>query len=335
MLRRDTVLAARVAELTVSLRLDPYVPAYEGDIPDERLRLFFTCAHPALPLDAQTALTLRYLGGLRTAEVARAFLVPVPTMAQRILRAKAKIRDARIPFLVPTDLASRLPAVLRVVYLVFTEGYVASEGPDLLRVDLADEAIRLARILHRLLPAEREVAGLLALMLLVDARRDARTAPDGTPVLLADQDRRRWSTDKVDEGQALVLTALGPRPGPYAVQAAIASLHCATEVDWPQVVALYDVLFTIEPSPLVLLNRAVAVAMRDGPAAGLALLDELAADERLAGYHLLPAARADLLRRLDRPSEALAAYRAARALATNGAEQAFLDARIALVTRGV
>jgi RNA polymerase sigma-70 factor (ECF subfamily) len=342
-LRRDKAYAARLAVLQAEADRDqPVVEAADDDdVPDERLRLFFTCCHPALPLDAQVALTLRCLAGLSTPEVARAFLVPAATMAQRIVRAKRKIKGARIPFRVPEapELPTRLPGVLRVVYVIFTEGYAASEGPELMRADLADEAIRLARILHRLLPREREVAGLLALLLLVDARRAARTGPDGQLVLLEEQDRSLWDRGSIEEGRRLVVDALsGGRPGPYALQAAIAAVHDeaadVTTTDWPQVVALYDVLAGVAPSPVVALNRAVAVAMRDGPAAGLELLDALAADERLRGYHLLPAARADLLRRLGRRAEAAEAYREALALVGNEPERAYLARRLAEVKGG-
>lgn len=342
-LRRDKAYAERIAVLRAEAERDGPAaePAEDGDVPDERLRLFFTCCHPALPLDAQVALTLRCLAGLSTPEVARAFLVPAATMAQRIVRAKRKIKGARIPFRVPEadELPARLPGVLRVVYAIFTEGYAASAGPEMVRGDLADEAIRLARILHRLLPMQREVAGLLALMLLVDARREARTGPDGQLVLLAEQDRSRWDRAFIEEGRSLVVTALrGGRPGPYALQAAIAAVHdeaadLAT-TDWPQVVALYDVLADVAPSPVVALNRAVAVAMRDGPAAGLELLDQLATDERLRGYHLLPAARADLLRRLGRREEAAAAYEEALTLVGNAAERAYLVRRLEEVGDG-
>ncbi|MFH7340882.1 RNA polymerase sigma factor [Streptomyces sp. KHY 26] len=338
-IRRDRAYAERLAALQVeSDRAAPTVPpeAGFGDIPDERLQLFFTCCHPALSAEARAALTLRFLAGLTTSEVARAFLVPTATMAQRIVRAKRKIRTARIPFRVPgpDELPARLPSVLRVVYLVFTEGYAASSGGDLMRPDLAEEAIRLARILHRLLPGEREVTGLLALLLLTDARRAARTDAAGGQVLLEDQDRALWDADLIAEGQRLVVPALtGPGVGPYAVQAAIAALHDeATDfetTDWPQITALYDVLFQIDPSPLIALNRAVAIAMRDGPQAGLPLLDALADTEELRGYHLLPAARADLLRRLGRTTEAAAAYRAALDLASNEPERATLIRRLA------
>ncbi|AVT31374.1 RNA polymerase subunit sigma-24 [Plantactinospora sp. BC1] len=339
-LRRDRAYAARLAVLRAeAIRDGPAAPdpTDGGDLPDERLALFFTCCHPALPGETQIALTLRCLAGLTTAEVARAFLVPVPTMAQRIGRAKQKIRAARIPFRVPdaAELPARLPRVLRVIYLIFTEGYAASSGPQLVRADLADEAIRLARLLHRLLPRQPEVTGLLALLLLVDARRAARCTAEGDLVLLDEQDRTLWDRDRIEEGRRLVPDALTNRPGPYAVQAAIAALHGeAADVagtDWPQVVALYDVLARLAPSPLVELNRAVAIALRDGPAAGLRLLDALDAQGRLAGYHLLPAARADLLRRLGRAGEAAAAYRRALDLVGNEPERAFLRRRLAEV----
>jgi RNA polymerase sigma-70 factor (ECF subfamily) len=341
-LRRDKVLAAKLALLQVEAdRREAPRPAPEpawGDVddePDERLRLFFTCCHPALAVEAQTALTLCCLAGLTTPEAARAFLVPTATMAQRLVRAKRKIRQARIPFRVPDagELPARLPGVLRVVYLIFTEGYAATSGAALVRGDLADEAIRLGRILRRLLPDEREVAGLLALMLLIDARRPARVDSRGRLVLLDEQDRSRWNVDKISEGRRLVVRALsGGPPGSYALQAAIAAVHdeaaTVATTDWPQIVALYDVLRTVAPSPLVELNRAIAVAMVDGPAAGLALLDALAGDPRLAGYHLLPAARADLLRRLGRRDEAAKAYRQALQLVGNEPEREFLRRRL-------
>ncbi len=334
--RRDRALAARIALLQVEAdRAEAAAPVEPDDVPDERLRLFFTCCHPALAVEAQLALTLRCLAGLTTPEVARALLLPPATAAQRIVRAKKKIRDARIPFRVPgaDELPARLPAVLRVVYLVFTEGYAPSAGEAAVRPDLAAEAVRLGRLLHRLLPDEPEVAGLLALMLLVDARRAARAGDE--VVLLDEQDRSRWDAAAIAEGRALVVRAL-PGRGPYAVQAAIAALHCdAASVgttDWPQVVALYDVLLRIAPSPVVALNRAVAVAKRDGPAAGLALLEALDGERALRGHHLLPAARADLLRRLGRYPEAADAYRRALELAGSGPERRFLARRLAEVS---
>ncbi|GAA2889335.1 RNA polymerase sigma factor [Streptosporangium fragile] len=336
-LRRDKTYAARLAVMQVEVeRAAPAPPAdAAGDLPDERLQLFFTCAHPALPAEDRAALTLRCLAGLTTPEVARAFLVPSAAMAKRIVRAKKKIREARIPFRVPgpDELPERLPVVLQVIYSIFTEGYAASSGPDLQRLDLAEEAIRLARILRRLLPAEREVAGLLGLMLSIHARRAARTGPGGELVLLDEQDRGRWDRTMIDEGRGLVPVALtGGPPGPYGVQAAIAALHdeaadLAT-TDWPQIVALYDVLLALAPSPVVALNRAAAVAMRDGPEAGLALLDELAGEPRLRGYHPYPAARADLLHRLGRRHEAAAAYREALDLAGTEPERAHLRRRL-------
>jgi RNA polymerase sigma-70 factor (ECF subfamily) len=336
LLRRRQTYAAKLAVLGVeaqraeSERLD--APAPDPDlIGDDRLRLFFTCCHPALAADARVALTLRYLAGLSTAEVARAFLVPETTMARRLVRAKHKIRDAQIPYRVPSaaELPARLPAVLSVIYVIFTESYAASIGPTLVRPDLADEAVRLARILHDLLPAQREVAGLLALLLLVDARRAARTDEAGDLVLLEDQDRSRWDRTMIDEGRALVVEALrGGSPGPYALQAAIAALHDEAEsaetTDWPQIVGLYDVLRATAPSALVELNRAVAVAMAEGPAAGLALIRELSGSGELDRYHLFHAARARLLDRLGRFEEAAQAYRRALDLAGNEPERAFL-----------
>ena len=337
-LRRDQVYAARLAILQVEADREGAVPAADagGDLPDERLQLFFTCAHPALADEDRGALTLRYLAGLSTPEVARAFLVPPATMAKRITRAKRKIREARIPFRVPgaDELPERLPGVLQVVYSIFNEGYVASSGPHLQRLDLAEEAIRLARILRRLLPAERGVAGLLGLLLLIHARRDARTGPDGELILLDEQDRGRWDRPMIEEGCGLVSVALtGGPPCEYGVQAAIAALHdeaadLAT-TDWPQIVALYDVLLTLAPSPVVALNRAAAIAMRDGPLAGLALLDELADEPLLRGYYPFAVARADLLHRLGRDGEAASAYRQAIELAGTEPERALLRRKLA------
>jgi RNA polymerase sigma-70 factor (ECF subfamily) len=306
------------------------------EIADDRLRLIFTCCHPALPLDGRVALTLRTLGGLTTPEIARAFLVPEPTLAQRLVRAKRKIRDAGIPYRVPPleVLPERLDGVLRVLYLVFNEGYTASSGDALVRRELAAEAIRLARIVVSLLPDEPEAMGLLALMLLHDARRDARVGPAGELVLLDDQDRTRWDAGRIAEGQALVARALTcRRPGSYQVQAAIAALQdeaaTPTETDWAQIASLYRALAVIDPSPVIELNYAVAIAMTDGPATGLALMDGIAADGALAGYPYLHAGRADLLRRLGRWSEASSAYERALALTSNGPERAFLRRRLA------
>ncbi len=306
-------------------------------VEDDRLRLIFTCCHPALRRDAQIALTLRTVCGLTTEEIARAFLTQSPTLAQRIVRAKAKISEARIPYEVPTraDLPPRLDAVLHVIYLVFNEGYSASSGRSLTRHDLSAEAIRLGRLLVELLP-EPEAIGLLALMLLHESRRAARTLPSGELVLLDEQDRSVWDRGQIGEGIALVERALGSRRvGPYTLQAAIAAVHAeaanAGATDWPQIAALYGVLVGIDPSPVVELNRAVAVAMADGIEQGLALLDRI----HLPGYHLLPAARADLLRRLGRYSEAAAGYREALGLVTNEAERRFLERRLVEVTHAV
>lgn len=302
---------------------------------DDRLRLMFTCCHPALAPDAQVALTLREVCGLGTEAIASAFLVPAPTMAQRIVRAKARIREARIPYQVPgpAALPERLDAVLRVVYLVFNEGYAASDGEALTRPDLSDEAIRLGRLLLQLLP-EPEVMGLLALMLLHESRRAARSSDKGELVLLEEQDRSRWNAALIAEGSALVEQALGSRRfGSYTLQAAIAAVHgeapSAAATDWPQIAGLYDLLLRAAPSPVVALNRAVAIAMRDGPAAGLALIDALLASGALADYHLAHAARADLCRRLGRIEEARASYQRALALARQGPERAFLAKRLA------
>jgi RNA polymerase sigma-70 factor (ECF subfamily) len=307
-------------------------PAEESPVDDDRLRLMFTCCHPALGTGARVALTLRLLGGLTTAEIAHAFLVPEPTMAQRLVRAKGKIRDAGIPYRVPgeADLPGRLAAVLAVVYLVFNEGYTASSGDQLARPDLCAEAIRLGRLLARLMPDEPEVTGLLALMLLTESRRAARTGEDGGLVLLADQDRSRWDRALIAEGQALVRRCLRRgQPGPYQIQAAISAVHSdapvAAATDWDQILRLYDQLLAVAPSPVIALNRAVAVAEVEGPAAALAIVDDLA--PRLGGYYLCHAIRADLLRRLGRHADAAAAYQAALALTRNAAERGYLERR--------
>ena len=336
-LRRRARFDANLAE--IAARLDavaPHAAALDDHgLEDDRLRLVFTCCHPALSPDAQVALTLREVCGLTTEEIARAFLTPAPTLAQRIVRAKAKIRDARIPYEVPAaeELVERLDAVLRVIYLVFNEGYSASSGAVVTRGDVAAEAIRLARLLAELLP-EPEVLGVLALMLLQDSRRAARTSPSGDIVVLEDQDRSLWNREAIAEGVALVERALAAgRFGPYALQAAIAALHAESatpaETDWPQIVALYDVLARLDPSPIVELNRAVAIAMRDGPAAGLTLVDAILARGELADYHLAHAARADLCRRLGQVNDARSAYERALALATQAPERRFLERRLA------
>ena len=317
--RRESRRRAKHAEAMVLL-----VPDQRPDpFGDDRLRLIFTCCHPALGRAAQVALTLRLLGGLSTSETARAFLVPESTMAQRIVRAKGKIRDAGIPYRIPSEaeLPDRLPPVLAVVYLIFNEGYAASSGPSLTRDDLCAEAIRLARLLAELMPDEPEVLGLLALLLLIHARRPARTTVDGELIRLADQDRSRWDATLVAEGRAIVrdLVRRG-RPGPYQIQAAINAVHTVAPTDWPAIVHLYDQLLALTPTPVVALHRAVAVAEVSGPEVGLALVHELDLD----GYHLWHAIRADLLRRLGRDTEAAAAYEAAAARTANDAERDFL-----------
>jgi RNA polymerase sigma-70 factor (ECF subfamily) len=348
-IRRGKVLAQktealeREAAVVSELGGGPWgssVPA-DADGIDDRLRLIFTCCHPALAPEARVALTLRTLGGLSTPEIARAFLVPEVTLAQRLVRAKRKIRDAAIPYRVPPIevLPERLDAVLRVLYLVFNEGYSATAGDALVRRELATEAIRLARMLVQLLPDEPEAGGLLALMLLHDARRDARTGGEGELVLLEDQDRTRWDAAAIQEGRSVLEQAIrANRAGPYQVQAAIAALHDAApdaaSTDWPQIAALYGRLAALAPSPVVELNRAVAVAMAEGPAMGLAMLDELASEAALAGYPYFHAARADLLRRLGRLAGAADAYRAALGVTTNDVERAFLEKRLGEVAQG-
>jgi RNA polymerase sigma-70 factor, ECF subfamily len=336
-MRRRARFDASRTELAKQLESSPS-DAEEWDeesVADDRLRLIFTCCHPALPPGAQAAMTLREVCGLTTDEIARAFLTRPSTVAQRIVRAKAKVRDARIPYVVPseTDLPDRLDAVLRVVYLVFNEGYSASSGGSLTRPDLSGEAIRLGRLLVELLP-EPEAVGLLALMLLHDSRRAARTSPTGELILLDDQDRSLWNRDQIAEGASLVKQALSSRRiGPYTIQAAIAAVHAealdAAATDWARIVGLYDVLVQADPSPVVELNRAVAVAMRDGPLAGLELVDAILARGDLENYHLAHAARADLCRRLGRTAEASASYERALGLTKQEPERRFLERRLA------
>ncbi|MFN7995802.1 MAG: RNA polymerase sigma factor [Bryobacteraceae bacterium] len=317
-------------------------PDYDtSEIPDDRLRLIFTCCHPALALEAQVALTLRTLGGLETDEIARAFLVPVSTMAQRLVRAKRKIQTARIPYVVPgtEEMPARLDGVLTVIYLIFTEGYAATRGEPLMRTDLCSEAIRLARLVGGLMQPgpPGEVAGLLALMLLQDSRRNARLDPSGDIVLLEEQDRSRWDRNQIAEALPLVDEALRAEAGPFTLQAAIAAVHCravrAADTDWRQIVRLYDLLERVQPSPVASLNRAAAVAMAEGPLAGLALMDALDATGELNQYYLLDAARADLLRRAGSYTEAAKAYARALELVSNESERRYLERRLCEVQR--
>ncbi len=337
-LRRQTRLKEKL-EAEPDFGAEPIVegPGQDlGEIPDDRLRLIFTCCHPALSLEAQVALTLRTLGGLQTDEIARSFLVPTATMAQRLVRAKRKIRDAGIPFSVPdtSELPERIDGVLTAIYLIFTEGYAPTRGGPLVRADLCAEAIRLARLLRSLLESKAalEATALLALMLLHDSRREARLDEEGDLVVLEEQDRTLWNRPQINEALALVEDALRGDPGPFALEAAIAAEHCkaarAEDTDWSQIVSLYDALTELLPSPVVSLNRAVAIAMSKGPGPALELMDELAASGELDDYHLLHAARADMLRRLGSTDEAIASYEAALKLATNDGERRFLERRL-------
>ena len=337
-LRRRTLFAEKIEpQLAYDQANAVHEPNYDSnEIPDERLRLMFTCCHPALASEAQVALTLRTLCGLETDEIARAFLVPAATMAQRLVRAKRKIRDARIPYVVPetSEISERLDAVLTVIYLVFNEGYAATRGEHLVRTDLCAEAIRLAGIVRSLMAPypPTEVTGLLALMLLHDARRESRSDQAGEIVVLEEQDRGRWNWRQISEAQALVAEALRGPAGPYVLQAAIAAEHCkaarAEDTNWPDIVRLYEVLLRLHPSPVIELNRAVAVAMVEGPQSGLAIIEKLANDGELDDYHLLYAARADLLRRMGSRAEAAKSYVQALALVTNAPERRYLERRL-------